>query len=376
MLNKSLIREYFAQLAVSIMFLCVLIVGYQEWRLFPDYWQIRIGISSSYFYLLAAFGLLMIRILDFKKISLVSHKVHDVTLLVTISHLLLGLLVNFLEFIYEFNYGFTAYRIFGEEILYFSIILTSLFVISLPWSYLRRRGQILSFLLPIPLYCLMLYLYRFENKLFLTLIAEDSIVEYSTALFFIISSFGFFWLQQHIEPKIIKFGLLLAAIGLFVIGGEEVSWGQRILGISTPAVIAEQNLQHEITLHNLKSIYYHVVPAYVAIGILAGAVLPAFKLLADKLFKAKAKIVSRWLPGFVTSIYFLQLSIQRYLTPEYGYSADRFADWDTVIVNEFAEAMAALGVLVFVAGLIWQERDKIKLNLKYNPLINAKKPKN
>lgn len=222
----------------------------------------------------------------------------------------------------------------------------------------------------------MLYLYRFENKLFLTLIAEDSIVEYSTALFFIISSFGFFWLQQHIEPKLIKYGLLLAAIGLFIIGGEEVSWGQRILGISTPAVIADNNTQHEITLHNLKSIYYYVVPAYVAVGFLAGAVVPAFKLLADKLFKAKAKIVSRWLPGFVTSIYFLQLSIQRYLTPEYGYTVDRFADWDTVIVNEFAEAMAALGVLVFVAGLIWQERDKIKLNLKYNPLINAKKPKN
>jgi len=371
-----LIHEYFAQLAASIIFLCVLIVGYQEWRLFPDYWQIRIGISSSYFYLLAAFGLLMIRILDFKKISLMSHKVLDAFLLATIAHLLLGLLVNFLEFIYEFNYGFTAYRIFGEEILLFSIILTSLFVISLPWSYLRRRGQILSFLLPIPLYSLMLYLYRVDIKLFNFLVAEDSIVEYSTAIFFLLSSFGLFWLYRHVELKLIKYGILLAAIGLFIIGGEEVSWGQRILGISTPAVIAEQNLQHEITLHNLKSIYYHVVPAYVAIGILAGAVLPAFKLLADKLFKAKAKIVSRWLPGFVTSIYFLQLSIQRYLTPEYGYTVDRFTDWDTVIVNEFAEAMAALGVLVFVAGLIWQERDKIKLNLKYNPLINAKKPKN
>lgn len=105
-----------------------------------------------------------------------------------------------------------------------------------------------------------------------------------------------------------------------------------------------------------------MVPAYVAIGFLAGAVVPAFKLLAEKIFKAKATIVSRWLPGFVTSIYFLQLSIQRYLTPEYGYSADRFADWDTVIANEFAEALAALGVLVFVAGLIWRERENHENN--------------
>lgn len=41
------------------------------------------------------------------------------------------------------------------------------------------------------------------------------------------------------------------ALVLFAAGGEEISWGQRILGISTPEAIARVNVQGEINLHNL-----------------------------------------------------------------------------------------------------------------------------
>lgn len=47
--------------------------------------------------------------------------------------------------------------------------------------------------------------------------------------------------------------LLLAAtaIGCFVLGMEEISWGQRILGFTTPGALAAANTQGEANLHNI-----------------------------------------------------------------------------------------------------------------------------
>lgn len=39
--------------------------------------------------------------------------------------------------------------------------------------------------------------------------------------------------------------------------GEEISWGQRILGIQTPESIRAVNVQHELNLHNMQWIQGH-----------------------------------------------------------------------------------------------------------------------
>lgn len=43
----------------------------------------------------------------------------------------------------------------------------------------------------------------------------------------------------------------LLAVGLVVSGGEEISWGQRILGFAGPDALTDANLQSEANLHNL-----------------------------------------------------------------------------------------------------------------------------
>jgi hypothetical protein len=47
--------------------------------------------------------------------------------------------------------------------------------------------------------------------------------------------------------------VLLLGLGLlFFVGfGEEISWGQRVLGVHSPAVFSEHNRQGEINIHNL-----------------------------------------------------------------------------------------------------------------------------
>lgn len=47
---------------------------------------------------------------------------------------------------------------------------------------------------------------------------------------------------------------ILLALFFFFVAMEEISWGQRLLGIETPSWMAEQNLQGETNLHNLEFI--------------------------------------------------------------------------------------------------------------------------
>jgi hypothetical protein len=44
---------------------------------------------------------------------------------------------------------------------------------------------------------------------------------------------------------------VLAAIFAIVIVGEEIAWGQRLLGLETPEILEEVNKQDEITFHNI-----------------------------------------------------------------------------------------------------------------------------
>jgi hypothetical protein len=49
---------------------------------------------------------------------------------------------------------------------------------------------------------------------------------------------------------------LLLIVGLVVLAGEEISWGQRIFGWETPETIAAVNEQQETNLHNLYNRYF------------------------------------------------------------------------------------------------------------------------
>lgn len=92
------------------------------------------------------------------------------------------------------------------------------------------------------------------------LTVEDGFFETVTAFSFLLASI-FFTLVYFKHKKGNKFFsfktkrnifFLFLAIIFFVGFGEEISWGQRYLGLETPEPIAEINMQHELNLHNLK----------------------------------------------------------------------------------------------------------------------------
>jgi len=85
-----------------------------------------------------------------------------------------------------------------------------------------------------------------------TLTVEDGVVEYTTALCYLIAATLFAWLV--LRGRWGRGWFLLLAVGFFLVMGEEISWGQRLLGFSTPSAIEQSNVQQELTLHNLEGL--------------------------------------------------------------------------------------------------------------------------
>lgn len=87
------------------------------------------------------------------------------------------------------------------------------------------------------------------------LVSEDSIVEWVGALAWLAAS-GLFAAklvaQRRFGTRAIVGTIALVGLALmcFVAAGEEISWGQRLLGYDTPEAIARDNLQSEMNLHN------------------------------------------------------------------------------------------------------------------------------
>lgn len=89
---------------------------------------------------------------------------------------------------------------------------------------------------------------------------EDGPVENLGAALSLAAAVLFFWCYHLSANRANRFlgwqtnrNLWFLALGLLMLAcfGEEISWGQRIFGWDTPAVLKEANAQRETNLHNL-----------------------------------------------------------------------------------------------------------------------------
>ncbi len=115
----------------------------------------------------------------------------------------------------------------------------------------KRNIIIVAFVSIILLYLPVLFVS--EDTLF-SLLHEDSFYESATAWFFLFAAIFFLYDFFKAEKKN-PFFLLFALAFLFA-AGEEISWGQRILGFKVPEWFAENNAQGEFNIHNLTPIQH------------------------------------------------------------------------------------------------------------------------
>jgi hypothetical protein len=96
---------------------------------------------------------------------------------------------------------------------------------------------------------------------------EDGIVESLTAAAYFLAACAFLWVNRRHAFRNVWLWLYFA---LFLgVAGEEIDWGQRILGVRTPDALMEANVQQEINLHNMQGIHGNVrmVGLVVVLGI-------------------------------------------------------------------------------------------------------------
>jgi hypothetical protein len=100
---------------------------------------------------------------------------------------------------------------------------------------------------------------------------EDRPFEYGTSLVYGLASLLFVLMVRRGRfpvqsmQRMGQLILAIGAIGCFFIMGEEVSWGQRIIGFDTPEAWAEKNYQQETTLHNLDWVYENLTSSQTGI---------------------------------------------------------------------------------------------------------------
>jgi hypothetical protein len=133
---------------------------------------------------------------------------------------------------------------------------------------LKHQQRVFWAIALFPLFALlMIAVVKLKPYWYMTLNREDGLVEWATAAVYLVAA-GFaislvlsFWRLRERLYVLLYSGL---AVGMIFVAMEEISWGQRLLGVDTPDYVEDINLQGEITFHNVEGFPLH--EAYIAVG--------------------------------------------------------------------------------------------------------------
>ena len=198
---------------------------------------------------------------------------------------------------------------------------------------------------------------RMGNEyVYLTMVNEDRLVEHLTAVFYVLAglvalpvALGFLRSGRRF-PAVMYFLFALALIGA---GGEEISWGERMLRLSPPEFFRAHNVQGEMNIHNLAPFQVVLHEAYVAVG-LYGAL--AWLLLRSRAGTFRALVNPYFIPDWYLAGFFLPVA---FIYLVFDFSPSGILPWGlTPREQEPAEMLLSMGFLLFVIiGRFRQIRD-------------------
>lgn len=203
-------------------------------------------------------------------------------------------------------YFFRVMDISYSRVFYLTLASVAVFFYYASFNLTKKFYKKAIFIAPVYLALIGVFVYTRANPLFRVLVEEDHLVEYAQFFLLLGCTYLSFKISRYWwhKERILGILFLLAAILCFLVAGEEISWGQRLLGLETPETIAETNLQDEITLHNHERIFGYVYRGYMIIGLVGSTAWIFFRLLKNKLSKRLKTIFSNLIPGWYLSPYF------------------------------------------------------------------------
>lgn len=186
---------------------------------------------------------------------------------------------------------------------------------------------------------------------------EDSLGEYLTAILYLgaaVLAAQIALIHRRLDHRLLGGAYIVLTLGLAFIAMEEISWGQRLFAIETPAALVVHNQQGEITVHNLTFFPLHM--AYILVGLYGSL---AALLIPDGLQRRHHEIVRAVVPDRSLFLFFftvaaLYLYYDYLSVPLVALFGDsiawrgrgHFMDSED---QEAAELMLACGFLLFVA---------------------------
>jgi hypothetical protein len=195
------------------------------------------------------------------------------------------------------------------------------------------------------------YYLRSQHRLdYYAFVREDGIAENLQAVCFIAAAvFAGLTARRLLVRRerflAVMFGVL--SLGCFVIGGEEVSWGQRIVGWESSEYFHEENMQEETNIHNDSALKHLVHPIGIAVGIYATLSCVLNASLRRRGAKRESFFTADWpVAGYFavfTGIYIIAEYLNPSLRAWYG-------GFDVILWQdlEMAESFLAAGILFAV----------------------------
>ncbi len=178
------------------------------------------------------------------------------------------------------------------------------------------------------------------------LASEDNLIENLTVYaYFIASGFSLYVLKNVRKNTGVFAIFLISSIIFLVVGLEEISYGQRILGFSE--LMFSNNMQGEINIHNSSFVqpyrhFYYIIISF--LGSFSCIMFPKIQ------FFSKNKLFIKCLPPKFLSSYFVSvLSIvlaMKYVPAQFingNVTFGFFLNYD----SEFFELILALGLMLF-----------------------------
>jgi hypothetical protein len=164
--------------------------------------------------------------------------------------------------------------------------------------------------------------------------------------------------RQVLQISTIKL-LAILALGLwfFFMGGEEISWGQRIFHIQEPASLASANTQGELNLHNLAALQHNPILNFDHIFTLFWFLYALIIPLVARYSERFRSFIGRYLPivgidiGLLFLLNYILAQIARPLfSSHYTYQPLRFAQALMQVKEGIAEPLCA----VIAINILWQ----------------------
>ena len=168
------------------------------------------------------------------------------------------------------------------------------------------------------------------------LTTEDSVTETISALLYLLA--GALFLVSWVRSGFGRIFILGYALLFIFVGGEEISWGQRLIGVETPERLGQANLQNEINLHNLDGIHQHIRLVGLAVVFVIAIVMPLAQRFSPFFARLFRKLVIPVVPLWTLAVTLLAVAFM---------VAPRLLDIPTFRFDEVGELYLSVTFAIF-----------------------------